>query len=263
MPSSNLGNLLQHLPRAQRARRIVRVDQHDAARARRELAFNVGKFRLPCILFIQVISIDRNSQLAQHSGIKRIVRLRRKNILARIHQRGNAKVNRFAHARSDEDIAHRSDALARRLAANRLECFRNSRRRRIAILALTHGLVSRFNDVRWSLEIEVERVAYIQRQNFVPLSRDFIRHASQITNGIADIVETLGSADLAALGKRHKRILPAETQICSEIRFRSLPFTRSSQSPRTSRSGSGHWDFPSRSPGRSRLPPNTCRCCHW
>jgi hypothetical protein len=37
------------------------------------------------------------------------------------------------------------------------------------------------------LEIKVERVANIERQNLVPLPGDFVGDAGQIANGIADV----------------------------------------------------------------------------
>ena len=58
-----------------------------------------------------------------------------------------------------------------------------------------------------SLEIEVERVADVERENFVSLLDDFVGHAGQVANGVADIVETLGSGDLVGLGDGHQESL--------------------------------------------------------
>ena len=41
----------------------------------------------------------------------------------------------------------------------------------LAVLAVAHGLVDSFDDVRRGLEIEVQRIADIQRENFVSLLR--------------------------------------------------------------------------------------------
>ena len=66
------GDLLQHLPGAKRASGIVRIDEHDAASARRDLALDVGQFRLPAVLFIQVVRVQSRfpslHRTAEYSG---------------------------------------------------------------------------------------------------------------------------------------------------------------------------------------------------
>jgi hypothetical protein len=57
--------------------------------------------------------------------------------------------------------------------------------------------------VRWSFEIEIQRIANVQRQNLVSLLNHFIRHASQIADSIANIVETGCGGNLARLSNRH------------------------------------------------------------
>ena len=84
------GDLLEHLARAQRARRIIRIDQYDGAGAWRELAFDVGEFGLPGVVFVEIVSIDCDPQLAQDGRVERVVGLRRENVFAGIHQRGDA-----------------------------------------------------------------------------------------------------------------------------------------------------------------------------
>jgi hypothetical protein len=53
--------------------------------------------------------------------------------------------------------------------------------------------------VRRSPEIEVERIANIQRQHLVPLLDDLVRNASQVADGIANVVEPLGGSDFVSL----------------------------------------------------------------
>ena len=42
------------------------------------------------------------------------------------------------------------------------------------------------------LEVEVERIADVERQNFVSLAGDLVGDAGQIANGIAHVFETGG-----------------------------------------------------------------------
>jgi hypothetical protein len=53
-----------------------------------------------------------------------------------------------------------------------------------------HGL----DDVGRRLEIEVQRIADVQRKDFVSLLNDFIGDAGQVADGVADILEPGSSA---------------------------------------------------------------------
>src|SRR5580704_8163216 len=204
VPAGKVGDLLEHLPRAERSRRIIRIDQNNRAGAGRELAFDVGKFGLPSVVFVQVVGVDGNAQLAQNGRVERIVGLRRENVLARIHQGADAEIDCLAYAGGDEDVADGRDAFARGLAANCFKYFGNSGRGSVSVLAVAHGLVSGFDDVRWSMEVEVERVADVQGQYFVALCDDFVGHAGEVANSVADIVETPGGGYFAGLRGGHR-----------------------------------------------------------
>ena len=43
-----------------------------------------------------------------------------------------------------------------------------------------------------------------KRQNFVSLLDDFVGHAGQVANGVADVLETLGGGDFVGLGEGHQ-----------------------------------------------------------
>jgi len=71
------GNLLQHPPRAQRSRRIIRIESAQCRASRRELALKCrASSGCHASLFIQIVSVQRDPQLAQHRRVKRIVRTR-------------------------------------------------------------------------------------------------------------------------------------------------------------------------------------------
>ncbi len=126
MAAREFGNLLEHLSGAHRAGRVVGIDQHDAARPRRDLFLDVFEMGLPAIFFVQVISVESNIELRQNRGIERVVGAGREQIVARIEQGGQADVDCLADARGDEDILNAGDPLASRLAANGFERFFDS-----------------------------------------------------------------------------------------------------------------------------------------
>ena len=197
------GDLFQHRAGTDRASRIVGIDQHDATGARRDLVLDVVEIGLPAVFFVQVVSIQSDVQLRQHRGIERIVGARGQQVFAGIEQRGQADVHRLADARGDEYILNVGDPLAGGFAANRFERLRYARRTRISILAVAHGLVDGFDHVRGSLEVEVKRVADVERQNFVSLPDDFVGDAGQVANGVADVFQTRGGGNFAGLSDRH------------------------------------------------------------
>jgi len=41
------------------------VNEYDAAGARRDLAFDVGQFGLPGVVFVEVVSVERDTELAE------------------------------------------------------------------------------------------------------------------------------------------------------------------------------------------------------
>jgi hypothetical protein len=49
------------------------------------------------------------------------------------------------------------------------------------------ALIDGFDHVRGCLEIKVERVADVERQNLVSLPGDFVGDAGQVANGVADV----------------------------------------------------------------------------
>jgi hypothetical protein len=170
---------------------------------RREFAFNGGEFGLPRVVFVQIVSVQRDAQLAQDRGIKRVVGTGRENVLARIDQRRKADVHRLAHSGGNEHVARGGYALPGSFATNGFESFGNAVRRRVSVLALAHGLVDGFDDVRRSLKVEVERVADVERENFVALPNDFICDASQVTNGVTHVIQAPGGVDFVDLSRGH------------------------------------------------------------
>src|SRR4029077_10881353 len=85
--------------------------------------------------------------------------------------------------------------LALGLATDRIERFFDAGRRRVAVLAVLHRLVDRFDQVGRGLEIEVDGVADVEGEDLVALLGDFVGDAGEIADGIADVVEALSGWD--------------------------------------------------------------------
>src|SRR5579862_1956282 len=262
MLTSEFRNLLQHLARADRSRGIVGIDQNDPTRPRRDLSLDVVEVGLPAVLFFQVISVQSNLDLRQNRGVERIIRARRQQVVAGIEQRAQTDVHRLADTRSDKDILNGRDTLARRLAANRFQSLRDAGRWRVSVLPIAHGFVDRFDQMCGSLKIEVERIADIERKNFVSLLRDFIGDAGQVANGVPDVFKAGGRSDFAGLSDRHirfqcKSAVSANQLIvdgCFTLPDRSALFATYPNSPRTQLS------TPNKSQSRqSRLRDGHCR----
>jgi len=71
-------------------------------------------------------------------------------------------------------------------------------------------LVDGLDHVRGRLEVEVERVADVEGENFVSLACDFVGDAGEIADGVADVFQTGSGGDFAQLSYGHTEILTAE-----------------------------------------------------
>src|ERR1017187_6491360 len=184
---------------------VVGIDQHNPTRSRRDLFLDVVKIGLPAVFFFQVISVESDFDLRKNGGVERIVGTRHEQVVAGIKQRGQADVHRFADARGDEDILNIADPLAGRLAANGVERFLDARGRRVSILTFAHGLIDSIDHVSGRLEIKVERIADVKRQDLVSLAGDLVGNAGQVANGVADVFQTGGGRDFASLRDGHNQ----------------------------------------------------------
>ncbi len=204
MLACQLRNLFQLPPRIERPSRIVGINQHNATRPRCNLPANVVDVRLPRVILIEIVKIQRNLQLREHSRIQWIVRARRQHVLARIQQRRQAKVDSFANALRDKHTLDVGDLLACSLVANGDESLVDPQRRRVAIFPVAHRLMHSVNHVRRRSEIKTQRIANIQRQNLVAVTGELVGEDGHISNGVAHVFEALRSRNLADVSRRHR-----------------------------------------------------------
>ena len=69
--------------------------------------------------------------------------------------------------------------------------------------------MGRFDEMRRRLGIGIQRIADVERENFVSMARDFVGDAGQIADGTADVFEASGGSDFASLRDAHVEILTA------------------------------------------------------
>src|SRR6266849_427448 len=187
-----VGNLLQHFPGADGAGGIVGIDQDDPAGAGRDLLLQIVEIGLPAVVFVQVISVEADSELRQNGRVERIVGAGRQQVVAGVEERGKTDVDGLAHARGDENVLNAVDALAGGFGSNCAQRLFDARRRCIAVFAVAHGFVDGFDHVGGRFEIESDRIADIQRDDLVTLVNDFIGDAREIADGVADLLEAGG-----------------------------------------------------------------------
>src|ERR1019366_1656615 len=107
-------------------------------------------------------------------------------------------VDRLTHSGRNENIPHGGKTLAPGLATNGLDRLRDARRRRVSVLTVAHGLVHGLDDVRRRLEIEIQRIADVERKDPVSLLHNFIGDAGQVADGVADVIEAGGGSNLVS-----------------------------------------------------------------
>jgi hypothetical protein len=83
--------------------------------------------------------------------------------------------------------------------------FLDSGRGCVSVLAVAHGFVDGFDQVTRSLEIEIDGIADVERENFVALPSDLVGVTSQVADGVADVLQARGSGDFTSLGDGHKK----------------------------------------------------------
>jgi len=60
------------------------------------------------------------------------------------------------------------------------------------------------------MEVEIERITDVERENHMSLLDDFVGNTRQIPDSVADVLESGCGGDFAGLSERHEEILPAE-----------------------------------------------------
>ena len=173
------------------ARRIARIDQQDRPRLRIDPSLDVRDVRLPAIRLVEVVSVGHGAQLRQHRAVQRILRTRRQHVFAGIHQRREATVDDLSAAVAHEDALNVFEPVRFGLMADGVHRRLDAQRLAIAVMAIQHRLVHRFDHVRRCGEVELTRVADVQVKDLVSLARDFVGDDGKISNGVAHIGHAL------------------------------------------------------------------------
>src|SRR5215471_9176803 len=86
MAASEFSDGFKHAPGTDRARGIVRVDQHNTPCASCDLSLDVLQIWLPAVILIQIVRVQRDIELREHGGIKWIIGAWGQQIFAWVEQ---------------------------------------------------------------------------------------------------------------------------------------------------------------------------------
>ena len=67
-----LDDLKQSLARVKSAGRIIRINDDDATRLRRDLGCEFVDVGLPAVILVEIVGRERRFELGEHGGVKRI-----------------------------------------------------------------------------------------------------------------------------------------------------------------------------------------------
>ena len=188
-------DLQQSFARVESAGRIIRIDDDDAARLRRDLGCEFVDVRLPAIVFVEIVGRERRFELGEHGGVKRIFRAGREHGFVWVQQRCETHVDALADTAGDERSLNIANPFALGFAQDCLYRFVDAERGRVSVLAIAHGLGYGFDQVRRSLKVEFQRIADVERQDLRAGFCDFVGKNGEIADGVAHAVKAGGSGD--------------------------------------------------------------------
>ena len=198
VPPRDVDDLLQQLGRVQRAGRVVGVDDHDAARGRRDLATQVGQVGQPVGLLVAQVVHRRAARQRHRRRPQRVVGRRHQDLVAGIEQRVEAEGDQLGRAVAEVDVvdADAGNVLFLRVVHHRLA-------RREQALAVGVARAGRqvadhvLHDLVGRVEAEHGQVADVQLDDLVTL---LLHLAGLLEHRAADVVAHVG--ELAGLGDR-------------------------------------------------------------
>ncbi len=175
-----------------RAGGIIGRDQQNPAGASVDLARDVFHVRLPPVVLVQFVRVDRTIQLAHDGAVQRILGTRGQHVVAGVEQRGQATVDDLAAAVADEDALNIAKAVALGLMADGLDRRGQAQRVPVTVVAVDHGLQHRLDHVRRGVKVVFTGIADVEVENLMALARHFFGDDGQITDGIPHVDHAAG-----------------------------------------------------------------------
>ncbi|MCY1522500.1 hypothetical protein D9M68_573580 [compost metagenome] len=190
MLAGDLDEALEQVVGIERAGRVVRVDDHDALGARRDLGADVGQVRHPAVVLVAQVVHRRAARQACGSGPQRVVGGRQQQLVAVVEQRVGGHGDQLAGAVAQVDVVERDarDALLLGLVHHGLARRENALAVRVARRGrqvADHVLL----DLLRRIEAEHGQVADVELDDLLAF---FLHLLGGVHDGTADVIEDVG-----------------------------------------------------------------------
>ncbi len=198
------------LARIHRAGGVVGIDQDQRARAIGDQAPDVIEIRLPAIVGIGAVEHRLRPDLGDHRGVERIGRHRHEHLVVGVDQRVERDLDALGGAGGEQHpIGIDWEAACTEVVCDRLARLDDAGRRRVAVLAETHGAADRFDQVGRRREAGRDRIPDVQVADSPPGSLDLPRLGHDVADRVAEAVDPAGDRNRRRGGgrRRHLEIL--------------------------------------------------------
>ena len=186
----DLDNALEQVGRIQRARGVVRVDDHDALGARRDLGADVVEVGHPAVGLVADVMHRRAAREAGRGGPQRIVGRGQQQFVAVVQQRIGGHHDQLGGTVAQVDVIerHALDALVLGLVHHRLA------RREDALAVRVAGRIRQVAnhvllDLFGRIEAEHRQIADVELDDLVPV---FLHLLGRVHDGPADVITDVG-----------------------------------------------------------------------
>ncbi len=163
--------------------------------------------RLPAVVGIGAVEDRSGAHLRDDRRIERIGRHRHQHFVARIDQGVERQLDALRRARGEQHaIGIDREAARTEVVGDGLPRLGNPRRRRVAVLAQTHGPADRVDEVRRRHEAGRDRIADVQVADGTPGRFDLPRFGHDVADGVGEAVDPTGDRNRRRGGGRGRHL---------------------------------------------------------
>ena len=212
---------------------IVGIDDDERARGGRDQAADVIEIGLPPVRRVRPVEDRARANLRENSRVQRVGRRGHEHFVPAFRERGQGQLDALGGAGSDDDAIGRDrHAASGQLGGNRLARGKDAHRRGVAVAAVAHRAVHRFDQMRRRFEPERNRVADVQIPHLSAGRLNLAGLGDDIADGVNESADAGGDANTG--GRWHREILADAFPCKNEVRkiggcvgfARSVPFLR-------------------------------------
>ena len=199
-----------------RAGRVVRIDDDKRPRRRGDEAAHVFDVRLPAFRRIGPVEHGAGANLREHRRIEGISGYGNQHFVTRARHGGQCELDALGGAGGDHHpIRRHRHAALQALGRDRFAGRQDADRRRVAVVALAHRALDRFDHVRRRPKAERDRIADVQIPDLPPGRLDLTGLGDDVPDGIDETADPGVDANGSRGAGRHRRILSDRTRLCS------------------------------------------------